>query len=96
MSAQDEAGLSTEVYRTSNEAFALAQQAAGSGDFAGLAEQARTLNTALDALWARVQEDPPSDPGVSRAWADGRLDVGYVLSKGELSTSTRLASHLSG
>jgi hypothetical protein len=84
-----------DVYRASEEAFALARRAVGGGDPASLAEAARAVNARLDALLPAAQAAEATDPGVMRAWSDARLDVGYVLSGGQLSPSTRLAAHIS-
>jgi hypothetical protein len=90
MSGEDPA----DVYRLSGEAFALARRAFDSGDLQRFVEEARAVNARLDALLAAAQAAEATDPGVMRAWSDARLDVGYVLSGGQLSTSTRLAGHL--
>lgn len=83
------------VYRLSGSAFELAQKAAASGHpDADLEAAAREINTSLDEAWAQLQATPSSDPGVTRAWSDARLDVGWVLSHGELSPSARLAQFL--
>jgi hypothetical protein len=81
-----------DVYRLSQEAFALAKEAADRGHPEDLQEKARAINARLDELLAVAQS--AADPGVARAWSDARLDVAYVLSKGELSMSPRLAAHL--
>ncbi len=85
--------VDSEVYRLSARAFALAKEAA-SGGRSLLEEDARRIDERLDELWEQLQAAPSSDPGVTRAWSDARLDVGYVLSGGELSPSPRLAQHL--
>src|SRR5262249_32967094 len=84
----------TEVYRVSSEAFALACRAVDSGETAPLVEAARAVNARLEALLAGAQAAEAADRGVMRAWSDARLDVGYVLSGGQLSTSTRLAAYV--
>lgn len=86
----------TAVYQLSSEAFTLAQEAAsGGGDKEAREKKARELNERLDQLWPQIQSGPASaDPGVNSAWSDARLDVGYVLSNGELSPSTRLFYYL--
>lgn len=80
------------VNQVSAQAFQLACQAFETGhESDDLIAQARRINDHLDDLWQVIQQAPQSDqPELSRAWSDARLDVGYVLSKGELSTSTRL------
>jgi hypothetical protein len=83
-----------DVYRVSAEAFAIARRAVGGGDPAPLGEAARAVNARLDALLPAAQAAEPADPGVMRAWSDARLDVGWVLSGGQLSPSTRLAAHI--
>jgi hypothetical protein len=86
----------TAVYQLSSEAFTLAQEAAsGGGDKEAREKKARALNERLDELWPQIQAGPASaDPGLNNAWSDARLDVGYVLSNGDLSPSTRLYYYL--
>lgn len=80
-----------EISKLSAEAFQLAIAAVESGDFAGQEAKARELNARLDETWPRIDLSPePERSSMSREWADARLDLGYVLSNGELSTSTRL------
>jgi hypothetical protein len=83
-----------DVYRLSNEAFALACRAIDLGDTRPMLEAARALNSRLDELLPGAQSAASSDPGVMRAWSDARLDSGYVLSGGQLSTSPRLAAYV--
>jgi hypothetical protein len=79
-----------QVYTTSSEAFSLAQAfVTGQGQME-LESRAQQLNELLDRQWASLEDQPSDDPGVTRAWSDARLDVGYVLSQGELPTSPRL------
>lgn len=89
--------LQVAVFRLSNAAFGLAKElVAGSGDAAQRQEQARAMNEQLDALWPRIQTLPPVDQApLATAWGDARLDLGYILSNGELSPSNRLAAHMS-
>jgi hypothetical protein len=89
--------LQVAVFRLSNAAFGLAKElVAGSGDAAQRQEQARAMNEQLDALWPRIQALPPIDQApLATAWGDARLDLGYILSGGELSPSNRLAAHIS-
>lgn len=84
--------LNLTVQRLSNQAFQLAQEAAQqSGDPAELKAQAQALNSQLDQLLPQIQSAPADQqPELNHAWSDARLDVGYVLSNGELSPSTRL------
>lgn len=84
--------LNLTVQRLSNQAFQLAQEAAQqSGDLVELKAQAQALNSQLDQLLPEIQSAPAvQQPELNRAWSDARLDVGYVLSDGELSPSTRL------
>ncbi len=84
------------VHRLSNEAFRLAQQyASGAGEPEKLDEQARDINNRLDTLWPLIQKlEPTAQAELSQAWSDARLDADYVLSGGELSTSTRLYYYL--
>ena len=86
------------VHRLSNEAFQLAQQyASGTGDLDKLAEHAREVNARLDTLWPLIQKlDVTVQADLSQAWSDARMDADYVLSGGELSTSTRLYYYLQG
>jgi hypothetical protein len=81
-----------DVYRLSQEAFTLAKEAADRGHPEELQEKAGAINVRLDELLPVAQS--ATDPGVARAWSDARLDVAYVLSRGELSVSPRLAAHL--
>jgi len=92
----DNADPGVAVYQLSNEAFTLAQEAAsGGGDKEAREAKARELNARLDELWPQIQAGPATyDPGLNSAWSDARLDLGYVLSNGELSTSTRLFYYL--
>jgi len=92
--ADESVGLN--VYRLSNKVFGLAQQAAGAGgaERDEIERQAREFNSQLDALWTQLEATPSSDPGVGRAWSDARLEVGWILSKGELAPSPRLAGFL--
>ena len=99
MSSDSRAGLpapgepaAQTVYAVSHEAFTLAREAAvGEGDAAARERQARVLNSRLDELWPLVQAAPDNErPGLNQAWTDARLDLGYILSGGELPTSTRL------
>jgi len=83
--------LRQSVLTASREAFELARRAAESGDFAARAEQARQLNDRLTELWPQIESAPTdAQAELTRAWSDARLDLGYVLSHGELDTSTRL------
>jgi hypothetical protein len=82
------------VYVLSSQAFELAKACAAGGGTPAAAQSAREMNERLDQLWARIGVSPPDDPGVTQAWSDARLDVGYVLSGGELATSSRLAAFL--
>ncbi len=85
-----------EVYQVSNEALELALQAArGEDNRARLEEKAHQLNSKLEQLLEVVKAAPANEQrGLNRAWADARLDLGYVLSKGELPTSVRLNQYL--
>ncbi len=80
------------VFTLSNEAFNIAQRfASGLGDQAELNERAKEINSQLDGLWPLIQLYPAGEQAdISQSWSDARLDVDYVLSNGELSTSTRL------
>jgi hypothetical protein len=80
-----------EISKLSADAFQLAIAAVESGDFAAQEAKARELNKRLDDAWPRIDLSPePAKSALSKDWTDARLDLGYVLSKGELSTSTRL------
>ena len=88
----DSTELRKAVIGLSNEAFELAKQAVeGTGDKEQRAKQAQDINRRLEELLPEVQAAPATDqPTLNSAWSDGRLDVGYVMSGGQLSTSTRL------
>ena len=87
----EDSDLNQTVYGLSNEAFELARAAAESGDYAAGEARAQELNDQLTGLWPRVEDAPAEEQAeLSRVWSDARLDVGYVLSGGELPTSTRL------
>ena len=51
-------------------------------------------NASVHGLLTAQRHAEGASLSVMRAWSDARLDVGYVLSDGQLSTSTRLAGHL--
>ena len=84
--------LILEINQISGQAYQLAQQAFKSGHGSPeLMKEAQKLNDQLDVFWSQIQESAADlQPELSRTWSDARLDVGYVLSQGELSTSTRL------
>lgn len=87
----DDGDLNQTVNELSNEAFELARAAAESGDYAAGEARARELNDQLTDVWPSVEGAPAEEHDeLSRVWSDARLDVGYVLSGGELPTSTRL------
>lgn len=88
--------LILKVNQISNQAFRLAQQAYQVGHGSSeLVAQAQELNGLLDEIWAQIQDSADDlKPELSRGWSDARLDVGYVLSHGELSTSTRLFRYI--
>jgi hypothetical protein len=86
--------LGRDVYVLSSQAFELAKASAGGAGTPAAKQSAREMNERLDQLWLRIDASPPDDPGVTRAWSDARLDVGYVLSAGELAPSPRLAAFL--
>ena len=80
------------IHQLSAQAFQLAQQAArGQREVAQLERQAQAINLRLEALLPAIDDAPAEQrSGLIDAWNDARLDVGYVLSGGELATSTRL------
>jgi len=84
------------VLRLSSEAFILAQEYAGNtSDLTLLQKRAEVINTRLDELWPMIQKLPAFEQAdLGQAWSDARLDADYVLSNGELSTSTRLYYYL--
>jgi hypothetical protein len=83
------------VAKASREAFELAQKAIESGHMIEFADQARAINQRLDELLPGVQAAPAEDqPTLNHNWSDARLDVGYVLSNGQLPSSTRLYYYL--
>ena len=88
--------LVLKVNQTSSQAFLLAQNAFQNGHGSPeLMAQAQQLNNQLDEFWPQIQASAVDlQPELSRVWSDARLDVGYVLSQGELSTSTRLYHYL--
>jgi hypothetical protein len=83
-----------QIYTTSSEAFSLAQAYVTGQGRLDLESRAQQLNGLLDHLWDSLEHQPSDDPGVSRAWSDARLDLGYVLSHGELPTSPRLYQYI--
>ncbi len=83
-----------DVYRVSNEAFSIACRAVDLGDTTPLLDEARALNARLDDLLPGARSASALDPGVMKAWSDARLDAGYILSGGQLSTSPRLAAYV--
>jgi hypothetical protein len=83
------------TYRLSNEVFALAQQAVdGTGEKAQREVKAREMNAWLDEHFAAIREASVRDPGLMKAWSDARLELGYILSGGELATSARLSQYI--
>jgi len=87
--------LAHTTYRLSNEVFALAQQAVdGSGDKTERELKARELNAWLDQQFPAIRQASVRDPGLMKAWSDARLELSYILSGGELSTSSRLAQYI--
>jgi hypothetical protein len=86
------------VYQLSAAAFELAQEAAASQAKQNeRARRAREINDFLNELVPYIQNAPLEEQeGLRTAWTDARLDVGYVLSGGELPTSTRLFHYLEG
>ncbi len=84
------------VRKLSDAAFELAQQAyAGKGEEAAREAKAQEMNSFLNELVPLIQQSPTDDQAtLEQTWTDARLDVGYVLSKGELSTSTRLHHYI--
>jgi|SRR5687767_6058153 len=93
----DESELDQTINEVSRDAFALGRAAVESGDFAAGAARARELNDRLAELWPRVEASPEAArPKLSRAWSDARLDLGYLLSGGELAASLRLGHILRG
>lgn len=95
---RNENDLRLMVHRASNKAFSLAQQfAAGAADLSRIQAKARELNRQLDELWPLIQQSTANEQvDLSQAWSDARLDLGYILSGGQLSTSTRLYYYLQG
>jgi hypothetical protein len=92
----EEVGLDQEISRLSAESFKLAQEAArGKRSWIDLEKRASEINTRLEEIWPEIED---ADSGQSvllrQAWTDARLDVGYVLSGGELATSIRLHHYL--
>src|SRR5688572_15962397 len=86
--------LSLEVAKLSAAAYAMAQIATERGDFAAHEAAARALDERLTALWPRIETaDPAEQPALEQSWTDARLDLGYVLSAGELPMSTRLNTY---
>ena len=88
--------LVLEVNQISSRAFLLAQTAFQRGHgLPDLMKQAQQLNDQLDEFWPQIQASAADlQPELSRAWSDARLDVGFVLSHGDLSTSTRLFHYI--
>ncbi len=90
--SEDPQELALSIYRLSNQAFELAQEfATAKGDKANLKKKAEEIDKQLEEMQPLIQHTPPSEqPTVNMKWADARLDVGYILTDGDLSTSTRL------
>jgi hypothetical protein len=83
--------LKESVNSSSAEAFALARDAAESGDFDKDQDRAKVLNDQLTEFWEQIESLAADQQAeLTQAWSDARLDIGYLLSRGELDTSTRL------
>ena len=91
----DDLGL--ELAKLSAAAFAMAQIATERGDFAAHEADARALNDRLEEIRPRIESASPAEqPALEQVWTDARLDLGYILSAGELPTSTRMHHFLQG
>src|SRR5215217_3612627 len=89
--------LGIELAKLSAAAFAMAQVATERGDFAAHEADARALNDRLEEFRPRIEAAPATEqPALEQVWTDARLDLGYVLSAGELPTSTRMHHFLQG
>jgi len=95
-SQHGEEDLAYLVRKLSQAAFVLAQNAhTGKGEQKERKEKAQEMNSFLDELVPLIQQAPIEDQAeLQQAWTDARLDVGYVLSDGELSSSTRLHHYI--
>lgn len=90
--AYDELG--PELAELRAKAFAMALVATERGDFGAHAADARALDERLSALRPRIEAAGPDEqPAHEQTWSDARLDLGYVLSAGELPTSNRLSNY---
>lgn len=98
MTEDKEEDLSSEINRISQDAFALAQAASTSrDDWEEYKQRAREINEILDRMLPEIQgASLPERQALIQDWNDARLDVGFVLSGGELATSTRLFHFLEG
>src|SRR5690348_13150009 len=84
------------VQRLSAQSFELAKAvAATGGSTESQRESARQLDGELANLWPAVDALPPDPKSeASAAWTDARLDLDYILSAGQLPTSTRMFHYL--
>ena len=84
------------VQRLSAQSFESAKAvAAAGGSTESQRETARHLDGELANLWPAVDALPPNQRAeVSAAWTDARLDLDYILSAGQLPTSTRMYHYL--
>jgi hypothetical protein len=88
---QTDEEFALELSKISAEAFALATAAIDSGDFETGKARARELDARLDETWPRIDRGTePAKSALAKDWTDARMDIGYLLSHGELPTSTRL------
>ena len=91
---ETERSVEQQVAKVSQQAFQLAV-AAATGDFASYQAEMRRINEQLDILQPSFATVPESSRAETiTAWTDARLEVGFVLSSGELPMSMRLFYHL--
>lgn len=84
------------VQHLSLRSFDLAKAVAGTGSSThNQRESARHLDGELSNIWPAVDALPLDQRAeASAAWTDARLDLDYILSAGQLPTSTRLFHYL--
>lgn len=91
---ETERSVEQQVAKVSQQAFQLAV-AAAAGDFANCQAAMKGINEQLDAFRPSLATVPESSRAETiAAWNDARLEVGFVLSGGELPMSMRLFYHL--
>jgi hypothetical protein len=91
---ETELSVEQQIAKVSQRAFQLATGAAAS-DFASYQAEMKSINEQLDILQPSLATVPESSRAETiTAWTDARLEVGFVLSSGEMPMSMRLFYHL--